>query len=77
MRRAVPLDRHRYLTVAELARELGAHRATVGRAIERARHTANPAPAPVNPGHPQPRYPAGEFLAWWPTRPGARRPRRP
>jgi len=68
------------LTAAELARRYGVARSTVTRAMSRARElragdpAASAPPAPVNPGEPQPRYPADEMDAWWPTRPVRGRP---
>lgn len=70
------------LTAAELARRYGVARSTVARALTQAagRHRTDPTtpapPAPVNPGEPQLRYPAGEMDRWWPHRPGRGRPRR-
>ncbi|WP_433513903.1 hypothetical protein ACQP2T_61865 [Nonomuraea sp. CA-143628] len=62
------------MTPAELARELGVHRATITRALHKAqaehqRDQSTPAPPkPVNPDQPLLRYKPSEFMAWWPNR---------
>lgn len=58
-------------TKAELARLVGVHPSTVGRAL-----TTPGAPEPTNPGQPQARYRVKEFLEWWPNRRLPGRPRK-